>query len=391
MAYQLPSAARRLGALPPYPFAVLNQRVREMTARGVDVIRLDIGSPDMPPPAPVVVALTASARRADRHGYAGYKGTPAIRAAIARYYRERFGVEVNPETQVLPLIGSKEGIVNLSLAFLDRGDAALVPAIGYPSYEMGAHLAGGDVCRVPLDPTTYLPDLGAVPADVLSRAKLLWINYPNNPTGAVAEPDFYRRCVEFCAAHNLLLASDNPYVDVTFDGYTATSALEAPGALDCTIEFMSFSKTFNMAGWRLGAAVGSAAALATLLQVKSNVDSGHFEAIYDAGVAAVETTPRAWIDARNQVYAARRDRALAILPRIGLRALTPRGSLYLWARADDGDGGAYAEQALAAAGVVLAPGAIYGPDGRDYVLISIAVEDARLDEALRRLESWYAK
>ncbi len=391
MTYQLPSPAARLHALPPYPFALLNQRVRELTAQGVDIIRLDIGSPDMPPPVAVVDSLEHSARRAQTHGYAGYKGTPGIRAAVARYYKARFGVDLNPETQVLPLLGSKEGLVNLSLAFLDRGDLALMPDISYPAYEMGAYLAGAQICRIPQHPTTYLPDLSAVPSDALRAAKILWVNYPNNPTGAVAELDFYRQCVAFCAAHNLLLASDNPYSDVCFDGYLAGSALQVSGAVDCTVEFMSFSKTFNMAGWRLGAAVGNAAALATLLQVKSNVDSGHFEAIYDAGITAVDTTSRAWIDERNRIYQERRDRTLALLPRIGLHADVPKGSLYLWAKVEDGDGGSYAEQALLATGVVFAPGAIYGPAGRNYVRISIAVEDQRLNEALGRLETWYAK
>lgn len=388
----MPHSAERLSHLPPYPFAVLNQRLQELKAQGKDVIRLDIGSPDMPPPDTVIAALTASAQRADTHEYSGYKGTASFRAEVADYYQRRFGVKVDPETQVLPLMGSKEGIVNLSLAYLDRGDVVLVPDIGYPSYSMGAYLANAEVAWLPMRAETgYLPDLDAVPPDVLKRAKLLWINYPNNPTGAGAELDFYQRAVDFCREHELLLASDNPYVEVTFDGYHAGSALQAAGALDNAVEFISFSKSHNMAGWRLGAAVGSAEALSTLLQVKSNVDSGHFVAIYDAGIAALRDVPQSWIDERNAIYQRRRDVLLAALPKIGLSASTPPGSLYVWARVDHGDGAAYAESALMGAQVSIAPGSIYGPGGAQYVRLSIGVADARLDEAITRLIAWYAK
>jgi LL-diaminopimelate aminotransferase len=382
--------AKRLTALPPYPFAVLNQRIREMSEEGLDVIRLDIGSPDMPPPDVVVDSLAESARRADRHGYAGYKGTPDFREAIAENYEQRFGVRLNPETEVLPLLGSKEGIVNLALAYIGEGDLVLMPDVSYPAYPMGAHLAGGDGYWLPVsDANGYCPDVSNIPQDVIARAKLLWVNYPNNPTGATADVPFYQRMVDFCRAHDILLASDNPYVDLTFDGYVAPSALEANRAKDCTIEFMSFSKTYNMAGWRLGAAVGNAAAIKNLLQVKSNVDSGHFHPIYDAGITALQT-PRSWIDARNRIYQARRDRIMEALPHIGLTAQCPKGSLYVWGRVEQGNGGTYAEQALLASQIALAPGEIYGPGGKNYVRFSLGVEDDRLDEALHRLKMWYA-
>ncbi len=384
----MPAPADRIRALPPYPFVLLNQRVRELNAQGLDVIGLDIGSPDMPPPDFVIDALTASARQPGNHSYAGYKGTPQFRAAVADYYRKRFGVTLDPETQVLPLIGSKEGLVNFSLAYLDRGDVALVPDIGYPAYSASTWLAGAEVCYLPINEAGgYLPDLDSFPPD--PRAKLLWVNYPNNPTGATADFDFYQRAVDFCNARNLLLASDNPYVEVTYDGYTAGSALQARDALDCTVEFISFSKSYNMAGWRIGAAVGNTEGIRTLLQMKSNVDSGHFRPIYDAAVVAVEQVTPDWIDQRNAIYQRRRDRILETLPQIGLSARKPKGSLYVWAHVDQGDGGSYADAALMNAHVSVAPGQIYGPGGTNYVRISVGIADERLEEALDRLKKWY--
>lgn len=385
--------AERLTRLPPYPFAVINQRVRELTAQGIDIISLDVGSPDMPPPDWVNDALAAAAHRPDKHGYAGYRGTASFRQAVARYYDRRFGVTVDPDRQVLPLMGSKEGIVNLSLAYLDRGDVALVPDIGYPSYAMGAYLAGAEVCWLPVDPANGTPDYAAPSAETCTRAKLTWVNYPNNPMGATVDLPFYQRALDFCIQHDILLASDNPYCEVTFDGVIAPSLLQADGALDNAIEFTSFSKTYNMAGWRLGAAVGSSVAIDRLLQVKSNMDSGHFAAIYDAGIAALDNTPQAWIDARNAVYQRRRDRIMAALPKIGLHAHTPKGALYLWGAIDDPglNGAEYTEAALMQAHVSVAPGAIYGPGGERCVRLSVCTPDERLEEALTRLESWYNK
>lgn len=387
----MPPIADRLANLPPYIFAVQGQRIQEMVARGQDVISLDIGSPDLPPPAIVIEALAESAHQPNNHGYSGYRGIASFRQAVARYYQQRFGVELDPEREVLPLLGSKEGIVNLCLAYLDRGDLALVPDVGYPSYSMGARLAGGDVHWLPIsEANDFLPDVEAIPASVAARAKLIWLNYPNNPTGATAELDYYERVISYCQRHDILVASDNPYVDVTYDGYRAASALQVPGAKSTVIEFMSFSKTYNMGGWRLGAAVGNAEALKILLQVKSNVDSGHFKAIYEAGIAALDQTSQEWIDQRNMVYQRRRDRIMEVLPHIGLEARRPKGSLYIWARTLHGDGSEYAEKALTQALVALAPGAAYGPGGDLYVRFSLGVPDNRLASALDRLQSWYA-
>ncbi|MEP6987713.1 MAG: aminotransferase class I/II-fold pyridoxal phosphate-dependent enzyme, partial [Chloroflexota bacterium] len=274
--------------------------------------------------------------------------------------------------------------------YLDRGDLALVPDISYPSYSMGARLAGGDVHWLPMSRETgFLPDVLSVPDAIANRAKLMWVNYPNNPTGATAELDFYQTVVDWSNKHDILLASDNPYVDVTYDGYKASSVLEAKNAKNCAIEFMSFSKTFNMGGWRLGAAVGNADVIKTLLQVKSNVDSGHFRPIYDAGIVALDSTPRSWTDERNAVYQRRRDRILETLPYIGLQAQKPKGSLYIWGSVDDGDGDKYVNQALDQAHVAFAPGSAYGSGGGKYIRISLGISDDRLKTALKRLRDWY--
>ncbi|MCK6578007.1 MAG: aminotransferase class I/II-fold pyridoxal phosphate-dependent enzyme [Anaerolineae bacterium] len=387
----MPAPASRLGALPPYPFATLNQRVRELNAAGHNVLNIDIGNPDMPPPDCVVSALERSASDPRHHGYSGYKGTAIFREAVARYYARRFDIHIDPETQVLPLLGSKEGIVNLTLAYVDRGDSVLVPDIGYPAYSLGAYLAGASVSFVPVRAEHgFRMDLSELEHLVSGRTKIMWVNFPNNPTGAVCDGDHYQELVNFCRRHDVLLASDNPYVDVTYDEFSAGSVLQADGAFDTAVEFISFSKTYNMAGWRLGAAVGSARVLQNLLTIKSNVDSGHFEAIYDAGISAIDHTPQSWINARNATYQRRRDLIIDALPHIGLVAQRPLGSLYIWAKVVEGDGTSYAEQALTEAYVSLAPGAIYGPGGVPYVRMSVAIPDQSLDQALSRLKAWYA-
>ncbi|MBC7871353.1 MAG: aminotransferase class I/II-fold pyridoxal phosphate-dependent enzyme [Chitinophagaceae bacterium] len=387
----MPSQSARLNALPPYVFVAISERIRQLEADGIPVVRLDIGNPDMPPPSAVIESLADSARQPYNHGYSGYRGTASFREEVAQYYKTRFNVTINPETQVLPVIGSKEGIVNLSLAYLDRGDLALVPSISYPAYSLGAQLAGADVHWIPTNVTTnYLPDTSSIPVDVARRSKLFWVNYPNNPTGATTDLAFYHDVLDYCMANDILLVSDNPYVEVTFDGYIAPSLLEVPSAADHTVEFISFSKSYNMAGWRLGAAVGSPKALKTLLQIKSNMDSGHFKSIYDAGITALET-PQSWIESRNRIYQRRRDKVIAALPEIGLEAATPKGSLYIWAKVLQGDANTYIEHALTEAHVTFAPGAAYGPDGEGFIRISLGVEDNQLNLAINNLKSWYAK
>ncbi|NJL94683.1 MAG: aminotransferase class I/II-fold pyridoxal phosphate-dependent enzyme [Anaerolineae bacterium] len=267
--------AHRIQNLPNYPFVEISAQVNRLQAAGHDVIRMDMGSPDLPPPLEVRQKLAELVMSDAGHGYTGYRGLPAFRQAVARYYERTFGVHLDPDTEVLPLIGSKEGLVNATLALVGPGDSVLVPSLSYPAYAMGALLAEAEVCELEVNATGgYLADLSQVPTEVAQSARLLWVNYPHNPTGALASVQDYTTAVEFCRANNLLLMSDNPYFAVVFEGQAPVSALQAPGAREVTVEFMSLSKSHNMAGWRLGAAVGQAEAIAALLQVKSNVDSG---------------------------------------------------------------------------------------------------------------------
>lgn len=384
----MPTRSQRLKSLPPYPLATLNQRIRDMEQQGIDIIRLDAGNPCSRPPQPVIDCLYQSANQPAHHGYTGYRGTLEFREAVAGYYDKRFGVRLDPETEVLPLIGTKEGIVNLSTALLDPGDIVLIPAVSYPSYSIGAQLAGAQVHWLPVNEAShFLPDLSSLPAQVARRAKLLWLNYPNNPTGAVAPRAFYQRTVDFCIEHDILLASDIAYADVTYDGYRGGSALQIDNATRCAVEFMSLSKTYNMAGWRLGAAVGCPDALNALFMMKSNIDSGHFRPVYDAGIAAFQTPPE-WIDQRNKIYQRRRDRILDVLPQIGLRANKPLAALYIWARVEEGNGQNYARDALHEARVSMVPGLVYGDGGDRYVRLSLTVDDDYLDQALQRLQAW---
>jgi LL-diaminopimelate aminotransferase len=388
----MPSPSTRLDKLPPYFFSVIADRIHQLQKQGMEVYRLDMGNPDLPPPPNVIQKLAASAHEANNHGYIGYRGKASFRKAVADYYLERFGVSLDPETQILPVIGSKEGLINLSLAYLAEGDLGLVPDIAYPSYEMGIRLAGAEFEYIHLDPNKrFLPDLDAVNGSTLDRAKMLWINYPNNPTGMCASIRDLQAVTQICAAHDILLVSDNPYVNVTFDGNHGYSILQTTGNWDNIVEFLSFSKSYNMGGWRLGAAVGSANAIKNLLQIKSNIDSGHFGPIYDAGVEAL-STPQQWIDSRNAIYQRRRDKILEVLPYIGLSAMQPEGTLYVWASVQDYEDSAdYVEDALTSARVSLGPGAAYGPGGKGFVRISLGISDDRLDQALEHLQNWYAQ
>ena len=379
--------AKRLSNLPPYLFAQLGQRIAKLRAQGVDVIRLDIGSPDMPPDDEIIEALTRSARRPDSHGYAGYYGLPELRQAIADYYARCFGVDLDSEGEVLPLIGSKEGLANLSLAFLDPGDLALVPDPAYPTYEMGAYLAGGTTYRFPLlAERDFLPDLATIPVEVVRQAKLLWLSYPNNPTGTVASMEFFAEAVAFAREHDLLLCHDNPYCDVTYEGYRPPSLLQVEGAKEVAIEFNSFSKTYNMAGWRIGMAVGNRAALKALAQVKTNVDTGIFAAIQEAAVVAL-TGDQTWLEGRNAIYQERRDIILKGLAAVGIKARKPLATLYVWAEVPEGYSSAeFADKLLSEQGVSFAPGSAYGECGEGYLRISVGVPTPRVREAMERLK-----
>ncbi|HSJ53262.1 MAG TPA: LL-diaminopimelate aminotransferase [Anaerolineae bacterium] len=379
--------ANRLESLPAYVFARLGERLKELASQGVDVIRLDIGSPDLPPPDAITDALYRSAQNASNHGYGGYYGIPELRRAIATYYQQRFDISLNPDKQVVPLIGSKEGIANIALAFVDPGDTVLVPDPGYPTYSMGTLLAGGTPFCFPLTPEEgFLPDLEAIPSGVAASAKMLWLNYPNNPTGAIAPIEFFEEVVAFARRYDLLICHDNPYCDVTFDGYDAPSLLQVPGAMEVALEFNSLSKTYNMAGWRVGMAVGNPLAVAALARVKTNIDSGMFRAIQEASVLAL-TGDQGWLTERNEIYRQRRDLILEALPELGMEAETPQASLYIWARVPKGYTSAgLATRVLDEAAVSITPGTAFGDQGEGYVRMSLGMSTERIREALERLK-----
>jgi LL-diaminopimelate aminotransferase len=381
------NVAERIDKMPPYVFAKLGKRIRELIAAGKDVIRLDIGSPDLPPPDALIEAMYSSARNPGHHGYAGYYGTPELRQAIADYYQRRFGVALEPDTEIVSLIGSKEGIANVALAFVDPGQYVLVPDPGYPTYTMGTLLAGGVPYRVPLlAENGFLPDLGAIPEEVSRAAKILWLNYPNNPTGATAPLAFFEEAVAFARRYDLLICHDNPYCDVTFDGYIAPSLLEVPGAKEVTLEFNSLSKTYNMAGWRVGMAAGSAKAIEALARTKTNIDSGIFRPLQDAAVLALNGD-QSWLAERNEIYRQRRDLILETLGELGVEAAKPRASLYLWASTPPGMGSeTLANRLLEEVGVSVAPGTVFGPRGEGWFRISLGMDTGRIQEAMERLK-----
>jgi LL-diaminopimelate aminotransferase len=373
-----------------YVFAALDAKIKAAQAQGVDVIKLDIGSPDGPPPSFVVDSLAQSAALPGKHGYAGYVGTPRLRQAMVDYYRTRFGVELNVANEVLPLLGSKEGIANMALAWLDPGDLALVPDPGYPTYAASVAMAGAQAYCMPLTAANgWLPDLDAIPTAAADSARLMWLNYPNNPTGAIAPMSFFEEAIDFCRQHDILLCHDAPYADVCFDGYRAPSLLQVPGAKDVAIEFNSLSKSHNMAGWRVGMAVGNPTAVSALLQIKSNVDSGIFLAVQDAAVSAL-TGDQSWIEPRNAEYQRRRDAIYKVLvDDLGLQVELPAASLYLWPKVPSGYTSAgYADKILEATGVSLTPGSAFGAHGEGYLRISLGQTTDRFMAAVGRLRGF---
>jgi LL-diaminopimelate aminotransferase len=376
--------ARRLEAIPPYLFAELDRKIEERRAAGVDVISLGVGDPDLPTPRHVVEALQEAATDPATHRYPSYFGLPDLRRAVADWYRERFVVELDPDTEVQPLIGSKEGIAHLAWAFVDPGDEVLVPDPGYPVYDVGTILAGGTPVSLPLDADRgFLPDLASAP--VGERTKVMWLGYPSNPTAAVAEIHTFEEAVALARQHDLLLAHDGAYSELTFDGYMSPSVLQVPGAKDVAIEFGSASKTYNMTGWRVGWAVGNRDAVQALATVKTNLDSGIFDAVQRAAIAAIRG-PREPLDEARAIYAKRRDVVVAAFNELGWELEPPRGSFYVWIPTGEGMSSAeFAALLLDRAGVVVAPGVGYGANGEGYVRISTTLSDDRLAEAMDRI------
>lgn len=379
--------ADRLATVGPYLFFDLDQKAAAARARGIDVINLGIGDPDLPTPDPIVDALVAGVRDPATHRYPDYQGALAFREAVAQFYRRRFGVTLDARQEVLGLIGSKEGISHLTWAAVGPGDIVLVPEPSYPVYAVQARLAGASVYPLPLTAARgFLPDLSAIPDDVWRRAKLLWINYPNNPTGAVADRAFLADAVERCRRHDVLLASDQAYSEIGYDGYRAPSVLEVPGAQDVAVEFFSLSKPYRMTGWRLGAAVGRADAIHALSVVKTNTDSGQFTAIQLAGVRALAPDQDQAILEAVAVYQRRRDLAVAALRAAGFEAAAPQATFYLWVPTPPGLSAAdTAALVLDRTGVVLTPGSAYGASGEGYVRLSLTAADERIQEACARI------
>ncbi len=379
--------ADRLKRLPPYLFAEIDRKKREVRARGVDVIDLGIGDPDLPTPPHIIQALQRAAEDPETHRYPSYEGMLAFRQAVADWYAKRFNVRLDPEQEVLTLIGSKEGTAHMPLAFVNPGDVVLVPDPGYPVYAAGTWFAGGEVHWMPLRrQNAFLPDLAAIPADTARRAKLMYLNYPNNPTAAVATREFFAGVVPFARSHGILVCHDLMYSELKFDGYEPPSILEIEGAREVAVEFHSLSKTYSMTGWRLGFCVGNASAVAGLGKIKTNVDSGVFQAVQHAGIAAL-TGSQESVEQYRRTYQKRRDIAVGGLKALGWDVDIPKGTFFVWAPVPGGlDSRRFATRLLEEVGVVVTPGVGFGPSGEGFYRIALTVAEARLAEAMERLK-----
>ncbi len=378
----------RLSQIPPYLFAQLERKIAEKRAAGVDVISLGIGDPDTPTFEPIVAAAQRAVADPSTHTYPTNRGRIEFRRAMAEFYERRFGVRLDPETEVMAAIGAKECIFNLSLAFLDPGDVALASDPGYPVYTGGPLMAGAEPVRLALLPELgFAPDLSAIDPDHLRRARLLFLNYPNNPTGAVVPDGLFEAVVELAREHDLLVVHDSAYSETTYDGYVAPSFLATPGAREVGVEVFSLSKGYNMTGWRCAAIVGNAEAIEHYWRLKSNVDSGNFEAVQLAGAAALSPEVDSAVAAMNDIYRRRRDLVCEALAQAGVDVTPPRATIYVWAPIPAGfaNAAAYCEHVLERAGVVISPGGAYGPSGEGFFRISLTTPDERLLEAVHRL------
>jgi LL-diaminopimelate aminotransferase len=382
--------SKRLERIPPYLFAELERKIAEKRAAGVDVISLGIGDPDTPTYEAIVKAAQAAVADPSTHQYPSNRGRQDFRQAVADFYQRRFGVTLDPETEVMPAIGAKECIFNLNLAFLNPEDVALASDPGYPVYTGGPILAGAEAVLMPLVPDLgFAPDLEKLPPDVLRSAQLMFFNYPNNPTGAIVPDGFFERVVELASDNEILAVHDNAYSETTYDGYVAPSFLATPGAKDVGVEVFSWSKGYNMTGWRCAAIVGNAEAISQYWRLKSNIDSGLFEAIQIAGIAALQPAVDADVKAMNAVYARRRDLVCDALAQAGVNVTKPKGTIYVWAPVPEGfaSSAAYCEHVLEEAAVVISPGGAYGRSGEGFFRISLTTPDERLMEAVERLRA----
>jgi len=381
--------ARRIENLPPYLFVEIIKKINEKRAKGEEVISFAIGDPDIPTPPHIMERLCQAAQDPANHRYPESDSLPELRQAVSKWYESRFGVSLAPDKEVLPLIGAKDGIAHIPFCFIDPGDIALVPDPGYPVYPVSTMLAGGTPYYMPLTrENKYLPDLNKIPEDIVKKTKFMWLNYPNNPTGAVADLDFFNRVVEYAQKYNISIFHDAPYTEVAFDDYKPVSFMQADGAKDVGIEIHSLSKSYNMTGWRIGMAVGNAEIIGALKTLKSNLDSGIPQAIQYAAIEAL-TGPQDCIQKHNAIYQRRRDLVVDMLNDVGLEVELPKASLYVWAKVPEGyTSVGFANDLLEQVGVVVTPGIGYGKNGEGYVRLSLTIPDAGLVKGLSRLAGW---
>lgn len=376
-----------LNHIAPYLFAQIDAKRDALMAQGIDVISLGIGDPDLPTPEHIVDAMATAIRNPKNHQYPDYAGSLAYRTACASWMKTRFGVEVDAKSEVLALIGSKEGIAHIHTAFVNPGDYVLAPSIGYPVYSGGATLASANTYFMPMEEKSgFLADFDKVPDDVLAKTKIMFIGYPNNPTGACASAEYFDKAIDFCCKNDIVLVHDNAYCDICFDGYRAPSILERPRARECCIEFFSLSKSYNMTGWRIAFVCGNEAAVQALGTVKNNLDSGQFGAIQDAAIAAL-TGDQQCVTDMCMLYQRRRDVVVEALRAIGVECNAPKATIYVWAKTPQGETSeSFATKLLEQAHVIVTPGSGYGPDGEGYIRISLTTPDDRLLEAVRRIK-----
>ncbi|MFH1542371.1 MAG: LL-diaminopimelate aminotransferase [bacterium] len=379
--------SKRLDLIPPYLFVKIEEKKAELTAKGIDIIDFGIGDPDLPTPQHIFQKMHDVLKKKESGQYPSSKGELSFRQAVADWYKKRFNVTLDPATEVCTLLGSKEGLAHLPLAFIDKGDISLIPDPSYPVYKICTTLAGGDVHLLPLTAkNNFLADLDSIPAKVLKKAKLLYVNYPNNPTGAVADKTYLSKCVEFCKKHKILLVSDLAYSEMGYDGYKPMSVLEIPGAKEVTIEFHSLSKTYNMTGWRIGMAVGNKEAVQALATIKSNLDSGAFKAIQFAGIEALSASQEC-VEENNKIFAERRDVLVDGLKSLGFKVEKPKATFYVWVPVPKGEtSSSFTEKLLTKCGILVVPGNGYGPSGEGYVRFAITIPKERIAEAIERLK-----
>ncbi len=380
--------ADRIKTLPPYLFAKLDQMKDEIRRKGIDIIDLGVGDPDMPTPSHIIKKMQQEVENPIHHKYPSYVGMLKFRESVANFYRKRFNVKLDPETEIISLIGSKEGIAHFPLAFINPGDYAIVTEPGYPVYAIATRFAGGEVYFAPLlEKNNFLPDLSSIPEDIAKKAKVFFVNYPNNPTGAIANKDFFEQLIDFAKRYNIIIAHDAAYTELYMDDEKPLSFLEIDGAMEVGIEFHSLSKTYNMTGWRIGWACGNKDIVQALGKIKTNIDSGVFQAIQEAAIEALDSSQDCVDELRN-IYRKRRDVLISGLKEIGLDVNAPKATFYVWIKVPEGyTSQSFTELLLTKAGIVTTPGNGFGPSGEGYIRIALTVNEERLKEAVERIKT----